>query len=255
MTHPLKVLAAVAATGFVTYLLVLLISSEPAQKEPCETTGWGDWSDCVGGKRSKTRTVTNGPNAFNCPHLSEHENCEHEEDCAVTAWGVWSACDCEAGERYRLRTVISDPKGNGAVCPNLIEFGTCPCKKDCKVAEWSAWSGCNAANEQLRYRSILSQPKDGGLECPEIEESKICAQEYEALGYTSFMGSRGADWNALHNATTSENCTKQCDHIAGCKGVVWREGRGDCVSCVSDTCLKPTSAPSPYGNYWGFRKK
>lgn len=91
----------------------------------CVVSSWSDWSACVGGTQSRTRTVITpsvGGGAA-CPALTETQSCIPPVDCVVSEWSAWS--DCVDGFQTRSRTVITPASGGGAACPTLFESQTC----------------------------------------------------------------------------------------------------------------------------------
>lgn len=91
----------------------------------CVVSDWGNWSACVGGTQSRTRTVITpsvGGGAA-CPSLTESRSCIPPIDCVVSEWSAWSACS--DGFQTRTRTVTTPASGGGAACPTLTETRTC----------------------------------------------------------------------------------------------------------------------------------
>lgn len=91
----------------------------------CEVSAWSDWSECINGTQSRTRTITvpptGGGNA--CPPLTETRDCVPVVNCQVSEWSDWSTCD--DGYQTRTRTVVVPPSGGGQACPELSETRTC----------------------------------------------------------------------------------------------------------------------------------
>jgi hypothetical protein len=86
---------------------------------------WSDWSECVEGSQTRTRTVitpaSGGGQA--CSSLSETRSCTINTDCVVSAWSSWSAC--VEGEKTRTRTIVTPASGSGAACLPLTETASC----------------------------------------------------------------------------------------------------------------------------------
>ena len=63
--------------------------------------------------------------------------CE-DVDCVVSEWGAWGKCSakCDGGLQARARSVLTQPKGNGAACPDLNEA------RDCNTHQCNSCSGC-----------------------------------------------------------------------------------------------------------------
>jgi hypothetical protein len=108
-----------------TSVITLLGNCQPPQPVNCVVSDWSDWSECVEGSQTRTRTVitpaSNGGTA--CPVLSETRSCEPVVDCVVSEWSAWSTCS--EGFRTRTRTVITPASGGGTACPVLTETETC----------------------------------------------------------------------------------------------------------------------------------
>jgi hypothetical protein len=101
----------------------------PVEPTDCVVSDWSDWSECVEGVETRTRTIitpaANG--GAPCPTLTETRDCELTVDCVVSAWSEWS--DCAEGNQTRTRTVITPASGGGVPCPLLEENRPCdlPC--------------------------------------------------------------------------------------------------------------------------------
>lgn len=91
----------------------------------CVVSAWSEWSECIEGTRTRTRTIvtpaSNGGAA--CPTLSESESCSNPVNCVVSEWSEWT--ECSNGIRTRSRTIITQPSGGGTECPVLTETETC----------------------------------------------------------------------------------------------------------------------------------
>jgi hypothetical protein len=167
----------------------------------CVVSDWSDWSACVNGSQTRTKTILvppkNGGNP--CPPLTETRSCGYQIDlcydqssaqlacncgvpptnCFVSDWSDWSACVDGVGTR--TRTIITPPSGGGEPCPPLVD--TRPCA-DCFVSDWSDWSAC-VDGVETRTRTIITEPYNGGTACPTLVDTRPCATSY------SFSGSRG----------------------------------------------------------------
>jgi hypothetical protein len=89
----------------------------------CQVSDWSDWSTCVCGKQTRTRTITTDPsgNGATCPPLTETQDCP--QDCELTPWADWSACQNNA--RKRTRFVLQPALNGGAACGPLTETQPC----------------------------------------------------------------------------------------------------------------------------------
>jgi len=178
-----------------------LIDTEPCVKEDCSVdcvvSDWEDWStcdkDCGGGYKTRNRKIITQPlgAGYQCPELQQSMPCNTQvcdKDCKVTDFSEWSQCSqsCGTGSQYRVRNILENPMGNGAVCPSLIEYQDCnegTCASNCIVSDWSDWSSCrnDAGNAiscgggyQVRTRNIIST---GTSECPNLSETRQCGIE------------------------------------------------------------------------------
>jgi complement component 6 len=101
----------------------------PVEPTDCVVSDWSDWSECIEGTETRTRTIitpaANG--GAPCPTLTETRDCELTVDCVVSEWSEWS--DCAEGNQTRTRTVITPASGGGVPCPLLEENRPCdlPC--------------------------------------------------------------------------------------------------------------------------------
>lgn len=94
----------------------------------CELSQWSDWSECVGGQQTRTRTVITSPSngGLACGALTEVRDCVEPlppVDCVVSAWSEWGAC--VNGSQTRTRTILVSPENGGTSCPVLTEVRTC----------------------------------------------------------------------------------------------------------------------------------
>ena len=105
----------------------------------CAVSPWSAWgecsNDCGGGVQARTRHVTSPRtgNGAPCPELRQEQPCHTHPcgveavDCEVAPWSPWSACtaECEGGERYRTRDVVTQQSHDGAACGETIQTETC----------------------------------------------------------------------------------------------------------------------------------
>lgn len=150
----------------------------------CKVSDWSSWTDCDkpcgGGTQSRTRTiVTPASGTGTCAEstsLRESRACNQNEctvDCQVSDWG---ACSASCGGGTKTRTVITQPKGNGAICPvlttpcNTQQCSTTPVTAvDCKVGEFGACS--KTCGGGTKTRPILVSKQGNGAACPALSES------------------------------------------------------------------------------------
>lgn len=160
----------------------------------CEVSEWSEWSDCIDGVQTRTRTVVvpaeNG--GTECPSLIDTRICGYDIDlcyddlsaqlacncgvptvnCEVSAWSEWS--ECIDGTQSRTRTIVVPPTGGGNSCPPLTETRDCVPVVNCQVSEWSEWSTCDDGY-QSRTRTVIVPPSGGGQACPELSETRTCS--------------------------------------------------------------------------------
>ena len=128
----------------------------------CVVSAWSEWSECVDGVQTRTRTVIQAPQngGTACPPLIETRSCCEPVDCVVSAWSDWSICDGDV--RTRTRTVVTPASCGGATCPVLIETESCnlplPCQAitnilgrslDCETIEVSFSDGATGPATSL----------------------------------------------------------------------------------------------------------
>ena len=94
----------------------------------CVLSEWSDWSACVSGTQTRTRTVITSPQNGGdaCGVLSETRVCITPPtpiNCVVSEWSEWGAC--VNGAQTRTRTVLVSPENGGTSCPVLSEVRTC----------------------------------------------------------------------------------------------------------------------------------
>ncbi|CAK0908074.1 unnamed protein product [Prorocentrum cordatum] len=126
------------------------------QRVDCSFTAWQDWTSCSAscgtGRMSRLREVDAkaAHGGATCSDvLLQVTSCSGEEcpsrDCKVSAWSEWSMCDEDHPQRYRHRTILEAPSGDGSPCSEqLAETQGCPRggPVDCLLGEWTAWSDC-----------------------------------------------------------------------------------------------------------------
>merc|ERR1719369_1218386 len=64
-------------------------------------------------------------------------------DCEVSRWGLYGEC-CK-GKKYKTRTVVTKPSGQGKDCPKLKKQKHCSpdnCDVDCEVSRWGLYGEC-----------------------------------------------------------------------------------------------------------------
>lgn len=92
----------------------------------CVVSDWSEWSSCVDGVETRTRTIITAPSngGTACPPLVETRDCCLPVNCVVSDWSEWSDCD-ELAIRTRTRTVITPASCGGTPCPILEEVEEC----------------------------------------------------------------------------------------------------------------------------------
>jgi hypothetical protein len=141
----------------------------PAPKPiDCVVSDWGEWSNCLQGQRTKTRTVKLEAqfNGNKCPDLTETQPCPPPVDCVMNDWTPWSACSAQ-GTRTRTRSIKTQAQDGGLPCPfDLSITEACTPPVDCVMNDWSPWSACSAQGTRTRTRTVRTQPSGGGAPCP-----------------------------------------------------------------------------------------
>ncbi|KAJ1608428.1 CpTSP10 protein [Cryptosporidium canis] len=104
----------------------------------CVVSEWGAWSSCSStceeGKLTRKRTIVqeslHGGEA--CPEdLEQVQDCSVDVicpvDCVLGSWSYWSSCsvDCGKGNSTRSRSILTRPKGAGAVCKEYFQTKSC----------------------------------------------------------------------------------------------------------------------------------
>ena len=126
----------------------------------CETTEWGDWSECKLGSnlRTRTRKVTlMAKNGGACPPLEETREFPCE-GCITSDWSEWGPC--VDNKRIRTREKIRDGSEGSPPCV-LEETQYC---QNCEWKEWGEWQ-LNSQGEGFRTRGIAKQRINGGERC------------------------------------------------------------------------------------------
>lgn len=172
------------------------------------TLNWTGYTNCVNGKRYKTRTVDNdiirSTKSFACSSTPNQPiNCE------VGTWGDWSPCN--NGTQTRNRSITTQPRNGGSPCLPLLESQSCPV--DCQLSNnWSDWSVCDNG-VQTRNKIISRQAMNGGEACPIVTESQSCPMpiyiNYERYDPINFdLGSLPMEVNDVIIRTTQLNSNK-----------------------------------------------
>ena len=82
-----------------------------ATREDARFSAWSQWSECVDGSQSRTRSiipaVCHGKPAIG--QVTEHQCCP--EDAVLSEWGAWG--DCIDGMKTRTRTVTTEASCGG----------------------------------------------------------------------------------------------------------------------------------------------
>jgi hypothetical protein len=145
----------------------------PPAPVDCVVSEWSEWSECIEGTQTRTRTVITAAQngGVECPELEETRECCLPINCVVSEWSEWSECD--GTSQTRTRTVITAASCGGIECPSLEETRECCLPVDCVVSEWSVWSEC-VSGVQTRERIVLTPASCEGLECPTLSESRVC---------------------------------------------------------------------------------
>eukprot|EP00929_Paragymnodinium_shiwhaense_P121881 TRINITY_DN942_c0_g1_i1.p1 TRINITY_DN942_c0_g1~~TRINITY_DN942_c0_g1_i1.p1 ORF type:complete len:1559 (-),score=404.24 TRINITY_DN942_c0_g1_i1:474-5150(-) len=188
--------------------------------EPCELSGWSEWSDCDatcnGGQAFRTRTVVTEPvNGGGCPEDSLHEikpcnekPCEKARDCLFGRWSEWSDCSasCGNGIMTRSRDIDHLSKLLGKGCDgNLKEVAKCTkpaCPStDCEWGDWIEWSACTAScggGTKRRDRLVEVPPRGFGHLCTAQAKEEIVACNTAQCGRSSVDGEwfPWASWTA-----------------------------------------------------------
>lgn len=112
-------------------------------------------------------------------------------DCKVSNWNTWTECVKDANNKYsraRTRTVLIQPKDEGAACPALEETEVCN-PVDCVVSDWSTPTACVKKTDgkiyKTRQRKIVTSPLYGGKECPTpLAEDILCDVDCTVSNWT-----------------------------------------------------------------------
>lgn len=103
----------------------------------CETTEWGEWSECSStcgvGSRIRTRRFKDRMGRKRCPHVQTVERvkcmepaCTAEAEdatCKVTEWSDWSPCSATCGSGVKLRTrLLMVPPERQQECSSRVEL-------------------------------------------------------------------------------------------------------------------------------------
>ena len=135
---------------------------------------WGSWSSCSvscsGGSTERLRSVVTVARHGGsiCATLNESDTCGNRtcpSDCMMAGWwSSWSSCSvsCGAGQKTRLRSVLTPPVDGGERCGATHQSKYCdvaPCVEPCMRDSWTAWSECDescGSGRQTRSQSRLS---------------------------------------------------------------------------------------------------
>jgi len=148
----------------------------------CAFSSWGKWYDAGGCSglclRHRSIEVSNNECGMPCVGAQiESKSCPKEdcllksEDCKLSHWSDWSACDSPVDQKYRHRSVLARPRGDGSPCTgNLNETRPCDTRHpvDCTFSEWGQWTECSATCDggyQAAIRRVLRQAQHGGRPC------------------------------------------------------------------------------------------
>eukprot|EP00927_Polykrikos_kofoidii_P025126 TRINITY_DN22641_c0_g1_i1.p1 TRINITY_DN22641_c0_g1~~TRINITY_DN22641_c0_g1_i1.p1 ORF type:complete len:1546 (-),score=165.39 TRINITY_DN22641_c0_g1_i1:161-4675(-) len=217
-------------------------------------SAWMEWSPCSatceGGYRSRSRVVSQAPNAIGKPATGPQQDlelctglpsCIDDMDCMLSDWSQWGSCSSNCvGVRSRGRQVNKYASGKGKPCLDVLaEIEPCQgdasaseCSArdpvDCVLADWSVWTPCTrdcGGGQTQRSRSIVSWPENGGGACsgdlhmlaPCREEACSAAKcddcrwsQWEAWSKCNQCGSPGESYRSRHIEQLPNECGKPC---------------------------------------------
>ncbi|CUV04666.1 unnamed protein product [Cryptosporidium hominis] len=104
----------------------------------CVVSEWEQWSSCSStceeGKITRTRTIIQESlhGGVECPvDLEQVQDCSVDVicpvDCVLGSWSHWSSCsvECGKGNSTRSRSILTRPRGTGAVCQEYLQTKSC----------------------------------------------------------------------------------------------------------------------------------
>lgn len=181
----------------------VVATKHPAQD--CLFEEWSDWTSCTAacgeGQHSRGRTIK-APSKYGGKQCSgpeeEIKQCESAPcpearaiDCAMGEWEDWGACTKCAGQRMRVRNIMTYPLHGGKPCDADMLETTEPCPRSCednsdKFCTWNAWtewtqcsSSCGAGQRSRRkYLGLADTPEPP---VQDLVDSKQLIARYEAL--------------------------------------------------------------------------
>lgn len=147
----------------------------------CIQSRWSQFSACVDGSQSRTRSTLRNPvNGGNeCGPTSDASPCRN---CQEGAWGDWSVCYSN-GKQRRRRSVTEAQGENVALCTGTLEEKDCvPDRIDCAHTGWVKSGDCDG--RQKFTSSITTVANEAGDTCVEAEENVVASCGAEAIGCT-----------------------------------------------------------------------
>eukprot|EP00931_Biecheleriopsis_adriatica_P049028 TRINITY_DN28353_c0_g1_i1.p1 TRINITY_DN28353_c0_g1~~TRINITY_DN28353_c0_g1_i1.p1 ORF type:complete len:1538 (+),score=223.45 TRINITY_DN28353_c0_g1_i1:91-4704(+) len=260
----------------------------------CKVGEWHEWttcsSSCGEGRYTRMRYVDVEAHHGGTPcslDLLETAVCQIEpcpgRDCEVGEWSEWSMCDEMFTQRFRQRSVLREPTGDGKLCNHALkETLGCPQSdsRDCILSPWEPWTKCDkqcGGGQKYRERNVQKPPLGNGT-CPpsQLSEVTFCNQQsctpngpedcvfkdWEAWSVCSATCGEGSKKRSRKIASFASPGGKACaDHLSevavckthqcqviDCRWSDWEQWSSCSVSCDGGTKTRTRNiAISPHG--------
>lgn len=155
----------------------------------CVVSDWSDWSNCINGNKTRTRTIitpaANG--GISCPVLIETVSCTVTPvNCVVSDWSDWGECVGTTNNCYNYTLSPSfDTTYAWVNCltgADMSQFLTAGqslaiCSRTNPTGgQYTKGTVCGTylTYSQTRTRTIITPASDGGTACPVLFETQSC---------------------------------------------------------------------------------